>query len=132
MLSEPSVLGLQGGISAIEWSKHRSVDRPQVCGPSAFCRLHIASPEGDGLSCLKCFSEVILVDKANPALADYDLYLLGHFLLLLLLWRSLNSLTFEEHLSNLLRDALSIDCLLFSGGDILRELQCFSNPQGVV
>jgi hypothetical protein len=70
---------LEGGVPPIEWPKHRSVDRPQVGLPSVFRRLHTAGPASDSSSCLKGFSQVILVDEANLVSTDYDLYFLGHF-----------------------------------------------------
>ncbi len=73
MLTKPVFLGLEGGIPAMEWPKHRSFDRPEVDVPSAVSRLHMAGAAGDSLSCLKCFGQVILVDKPNLAFADYDL-----------------------------------------------------------
>jgi hypothetical protein len=74
MLTKPVVLGLEGGIPAIEWSQHRAVDRPEVGVPSAFPRLQMAGSAGGSFSCLKDFRQVILVDKANLAFIDYDLY----------------------------------------------------------
>jgi hypothetical protein len=78
MLTKPAVLGLEGGIPAIEWPQHRSVDRPEVGVPSAFPRLDMAGPAGGGFPRLKDFSQVILVDKANLAFMDYDLYFERH------------------------------------------------------
>ena len=78
MLTKPVVLGLEGGIPAIEWPQHRSVDRPEVGVPSSFPRLHMAGSAGGSFSCLKDFSQVILVDKANLAFIDYDLYFERH------------------------------------------------------
>ena len=74
MLTKPVVLGLEGGIPAIEWPQHRSVDWPEVGVPSVFPRLHMAGTAGGSFSCLKCFSQIILVDKANLVFMDYDLY----------------------------------------------------------
>jgi hypothetical protein len=51
----------------------------------------MAGPAGHSFSCLKCFSQVILVDKANLAFTDYDLQFPGHFRPLVLFWRSPNS-----------------------------------------
>jgi len=73
MLTKPVVLRLEGGIPAMEGSKHRAVDRPEVDIPSAVFRLHMAGAAGDELSGLKCFGQIILVDKANLTFTDYDL-----------------------------------------------------------
>jgi len=73
MLTKPVGLGLEGGITAMERSKHRSVDRPEIDIPSAISRLHMAGAPGDELSGLKCFGQIILVDKANLTFTDYDL-----------------------------------------------------------
>ncbi|HEV2247295.1 MAG TPA: hypothetical protein VGW37_11640 [Terriglobia bacterium] len=73
MLTKPVVLRLEGSIPAAEWSKHRAVDRPEVDIPSAISRLHMAGAAGDDLSGLKCFGQIILVDKANLTFTDYDL-----------------------------------------------------------
>ena len=73
MLTKPVVLGVEGGIPATEWSKHRAVDRPEIDVPSAVSRLQMAGAAGDNLSCLKCFGQIILVDKANLTFTDYDL-----------------------------------------------------------
>jgi hypothetical protein len=73
MLTKPVFLGLVGGITAMERPKHRAVDGAEVDVPSAVSRLHMAGTPGDSLSCLKCFGQVILVDKANLAFTDYNL-----------------------------------------------------------
>ena len=73
MLTKPVGLRLEGGIPATEWSKHRAVDRPEIDVPSAISRLHMAGAPGEDLSCLKCFGQIILVDKANLTFTDYDL-----------------------------------------------------------
>ena len=73
MLTKPVGLRLERGIPATEWSKHRAVDRPEIDVPSAISRLHMAGAAGDNLSCLKCFGQIILVDKANLTFTDYDL-----------------------------------------------------------
>ncbi len=73
MLTKPAVLGLEGGIPTTERSKHRAVDRPEIDIPSAISRLHMAGAPGDDLSGLKCFDQIILVDKANLTFTDYDL-----------------------------------------------------------
>jgi len=73
MLTKPVVLRLEGRIPTMEGPKHRSVDRPEVNIPSAVSRLHVAGPPGDDLSSLKCFGQIILVDKANLSFTDYDL-----------------------------------------------------------
>ena len=73
MLTKPVVLGPEGGISATEWSKHRAVDRPEIDVPSGVSGLHMAGAPGDDLSGLKCFDQIILVDKANLTFTDYDL-----------------------------------------------------------
>ncbi len=73
MLTKPVGLGLEGGIPAMERSKHRAVDRPEIDVPSAISRLHMAGAPGDDLSGLKCFGQIILVDKANLTFTDYDL-----------------------------------------------------------
>jgi hypothetical protein len=33
----------------------------------------MTGPPGDNLTCLKCFGQIILVDKANLTFTDYDL-----------------------------------------------------------
>ena len=73
MLTKPVVLRLEGAIPAMEGPKHRSVDRREVNIPSAVSRLHVAGAPGDDLSSLKCFGQIILVDKANLTFTDYDL-----------------------------------------------------------
>jgi hypothetical protein len=64
---------LERGIPATERSKHRAVDRPEIDVPSAISRLHMAGAPGDNLSSLKCFGQIILVDKANLTFTDYYL-----------------------------------------------------------
>ena len=73
MLTKPVRLRLEGGIPAMEGPKHRAVDRPEIDVPSAISRLHMTGPPGDNLTCLKCFGQIILVDKPNLTFTDYDL-----------------------------------------------------------
>jgi hypothetical protein len=44
----------------------------------------MAGPTGSGFSCLQGFSQVILMDEADLASSNYDLYFLGHCRLLVL------------------------------------------------